>query len=614
MNTRLLASVRRRSLIQLAAACVAAPLFLCAQDDVQSLAPVVVSATRTGQDPAYLPSSVTTLALPDLADRQIPDLRTALSQTPGVIVVNSGAVGGQSSVFVRGANSDQTLFVVDGVRFNTTTASYVNFLGAADLSGLDRLEVLRGPQSTLYGSSAMGGVIMMETAHGGSQPSGTVSAYAGSFGSLGAEAAATGAGGGMDYSFSLAREQTDNYRAYNDYKCWSYSARLEGQITPWLLVGTTLRGLDSHSEEPGAITYPSRGDTRSSTKLVTAYAEAHAGAGLRSRLTCALYRNEYTFDDGTSWNYYYARSTRGILDWQNTWEAAAWAELVGGVNAEQSHYVAGGMMKDRSLAGYFSSTLRPVSEVELTAGARRDHFDTAGDATTWRTGAAYVPVKNTKLRATFGTGFNAPTPGDLFGSPPYILPNQAVRPEKSRGWDVGIDETMLDSRLTLSATYFENRFRDLLEYEIEDPVTYVGEMINIDRATTRGVELAASARLCPAATARIGYTYMDATDDVTDTRLIRRPRHTLDCGIETRVTKRWMLGGGAHVVADRVDGAYGPTPLAGYTTFRLYSSYALQPNLILKVRAENLLDRTYQEVAGYPALPRALYGSVEWRF
>jgi vitamin B12 transporter len=252
--------------------------------------------------------------------------------------------------------------------------------------------------------------------------------------------------------------------------------------------------------------------------------------------------------------------------------------------------------------------------VELTAGVRRDHFDTAGDATTWRTGAAYVPVKGTKLRASCGTGFNAPTPGDLFGSPPYILPNPAVRPEKSRGWDVGFDETMFGSRLTLSASYFGNRFRDLLEYEIEDPVTYVGEIINVDRATTRGVEVAANARLSSAALVRIGYTYLDATDDVTDTRLIRRPRHTLDCGIETRITKQWLIGGGAHIVADRVDGAYGPTPLGGYATFRLYLSYALRPNLILKIRAENLLDRTYEEVAGYPALPRALYGSVEFRF
>ena len=615
MNTRSLTPLRCRLLIPLAAACLAASTSIHAQSDVQSMAPVVVSATRTGQDPAYLPVSVTALSLPALDETQVPDLRTALAETPGIAVVNSGAVGGQSSVFMRGANSDLTLFVVDGVRLNTSNTSYANFLGGADLAGLDRIEVLRGPQSTLYGSSAMGGVIMLETAHGCGQASGSISAFWGSFASMGAEAAVSGGTSTEDYSLAVSHEQTNNDRPYNAYKDWNYSTRLEDQVTPWLLVGTTLRGLDGHYEEPGPLNNPyPPGDVQTSTDLATVYAEAHAGNEFRSRLTLAWYQDSYTYTDGTSYDFYYARNTRDILDWQNTWEASKWAELVAGINAEHSYYSASGMTTDRSLAEYFSSTLHPVSEVEVTAGLRHDHFDIAGDATTWRTGVAYVPIKNTKLRATYGTGFNAPTPEDRSGLLPYQLPNPDVRPEKSRGWDAGIDETLIDSRLTLSATYFENRFRDLLEYEIEDPVTYAGEVVNVDRATTRGVELAANAKLCAAATARIGYTYLDAKDDVSETRLIRRPRHALDGGIDTQITKQWTVGAGAHLVADRLDGMYGPTSFGGYTTFRLYSSYALRPNLILKVRAENVLNRSYQEVAGYPALARAFYGSVEWRF
>jgi vitamin B12 transporter len=614
MNTRSLAPARCRFWIPLAAAILAAPLALHAQTDVQNLEQFVVSATRTPQNPQYEPSSVTVLSLPALEAMQVPDLRTALAQTPGVIVVNTGAIGGQSSIFLRGANSDETLFIVDGVRLNTANTSYANFLGGADLSGLDRIEVLLGPQSTLYGSSAMGGVVMMETAHGGGQPSGTISTYAGSFDSLGAEASVTGSAGGTGYSFSLAHEQTDNDRSFNRYLDWSYSTRLEDPVAPWLLIGTTLRGLDGHYEEPGPITDPSPGDVTASTDLATVYVEAHAGDQVRSRLTAAWYQDEYTFDDGSPYDFYYARNTREILDWQNTWEAAKWAELVAGVDAEWSYYEADGMMTDRLLAEYCLSTLHPISAVELTAGLRHDHFDTAGDTTTGRMGVAYIPAKNTKLRATYGTGFNAPTPSDRYGSPPYILPNPAVRPEKSRGWDLGVDQTMFAGALTLSATCFENRFRDLLEYEVENPVTYAGEEVNVDRATTRGVELEANAKLGADATVRAGYTYLDALDDVTDTRLIRRPRQTLDGGVETQITKQWLLGAGVHLVADRLDGAYTPTPLGGYTTFRLNTRYLLRPNLFLKARAENILNRNYQEVAGYPALPRALYGSIEWRF
>ena len=237
-----------------------------------------------------------------------------------------------------------------------------------------------------------------------------------------------------------------------------------------------------------------------------------------------------------------------------------------------------------------------------------------GDATTWHAGAAYRLGKDTKLRATFGTGFNAPTPADRYGLPPYLLPNPGASPEKSRGWDIGLDQTILEGRATFGVTFFENRFRDLLEYQIEDPVTYAGSEINVDRATTSGVEVQADARLTSVFTIRGGYTYLQAVDDVTQTRLIRRPRHTLDAGLDAQISRKWLVGAGAHLVADRVDGAYSPAPLGGYTTFRLYTSCAIRPNLILKMRVENMLDRKYQEVAGYPALPRGVFGSVEWRF
>jgi vitamin B12 transporter len=605
----------RRYLITLAAALAVTPFSLHAQADVQIQDQYVVSASRTPQDPGYTPSNVSSLSLPSLDSAQVPDLRTALSETPGVVVANSGAVGSQSSIFLRGANSDLTLFVVDGVRLNTENISYANFLGGANLAGLDRIEVLLGPQSTLYGSSAMGGVILLETARGSGSPSGILSAYAGSFGSYGAEASVEGGAGTVGYSAAISHEQTDNDRPYNRYRNWNYSTRLEDAFAPWLTAGVTLRGQVGNYEEAGPVPEtPPLGDISTTTDLATVYVEAHQGDQFRSRLTAAWYQDEYTYNDGTPYDFYYARNTREILDWQNTWEATRWAELVAGVNAESSYYDSDGITADHSLAEYFSSTLRPVSEIELTAGLRHDHFDTAGDSTTWRTGLAYIPAKGTKLRATYGTGFNAPTPSDVYGEAPYILPNPSIQPEKSRGWDAGIDQTLLNGSLTLSGTYFENHFSNLLEYEVENPVTYAGEEINIDRASTSGFEFEANAKLGTATAARLGYTYLQALDDATDTRLIRRPRHTLDASMETQLAKQWVVGAGVHLVADRVDGIYLPAQFGGYTTLRFYTQYKLRPNLFFKLRVENALDRTYQEVAGYPALPRGIYGGVEWRF
>ncbi len=601
-------------IISLAAACAAAPCALRAQTDVTSMSPFVVSATRSPQDPQYASSSVTSFSLPALEDQQVPDLRTALELTPGVTVANSGAAGAQSSIFLRGANSDQTLVVVDGVSLVSTDISYINFLGTAGLAGLDRLEVLRGPQSALYGSSAMGGVILLETAHGGNPATGVAAASFGSFGSLGERVSAAGCAGAFDCSASLDREQTDNARPGNRYKDWSYSTRLEDTVSPGLLIGVTLRGMEGNYEEPGPVAYPLPGDVRTTMHLATAYVEMRAGEQFRSRLTAGWYQDEYTFDDGTPYDSFYARNTRGTLDWQNTLEMSSWSELVAGATAAWSHYQADGMSSDRSVAEFSSVILHPLQAFEFTAGLRYDQLETATDALTWRAGAAWRLGKNTKLRGTWGTGFDAPTPADRYGLPPFFLPNPGIAPEKSRGWDMGVDQTFLNGRAALGVTFFGNQFLDLLEYEVEDPVTYAGEEVNVGHATTRGVELQANAKPAPGITLQGGYTYLQAVDDLTETRLIRRPRHNFDAGLDVQVTRKWLIGAGAHLVADRIDGAYAPSPLGGYTTFRLYTSLAIRPDLILRLRVENLFDRKYQEVAGYPALPREVQGGVEWRF
>jgi vitamin B12 transporter len=576
----------------------------------------VVSATRTPQDPMLTPSTVTLVPLEDLQVSQVEDLQVALSEVPGVDVANSGAAGGLSSVFIRGGNSDQTLFIVDGVRLNTRTADYNNFLGGADLSGLDRVEVLQGPQSTLYGSSAMGGVILLETAHGSSTTTGTISGYGGSFGSLGGEAAAQGEAGPVGYSASLSREETDNDRANNAYKNWNYSGRLEDQVTSSLEVGATIRGQVGHYEEPGPTFFPGMDNIQTVDDLATAYAQLRIGDHFDSRLTTAWYQDEYTFDGGSD-DAFYERNTRDILDWQNTWKAAAWAEVVAGINAEGSQYDSGGAMtSDRSLAGYLSATFRPIEHVELTAGLRRDDFNTAGSATTGRVGAAYLANGGaTKLRATYGTGFNVPSPDERFGDPPYLIPNPGIRPERSRGWDAGFDQQWLKGTVTFSATYFENQYRDLLAEDFTDPIDFIGQEINVDRATTRGVEVGASTKLADLFTARVSYAYLDAQDDTTGARLIERPRHTFDGDLERQFTHSWLVGAGVHLIADRVDElADGPGPLGGYAAVRLFTSYSFRHNLAVKLRIENLFDRSYQEVAGYPALPLAFYGSTEWKF
>ncbi|ACB76973.1 TonB-dependent receptor plug domain-containing protein [Opitutus terrae] len=576
----------------------------------------VISASRTPQDPRYTPSSVSVLPLADLAAAQVPDLRLALAQEPGVIINTTGATGGQSSVLLRGAASHQVLFIVDGVRMNDRSAAYFNFLGGADLAGLDRVEVLRGPQSTLYGSSAMGGVILMNTTRGAGAAHGALSATAGSFETWGGGATVQGSTGSWGYSGALSRYATANDEPSNDYEQWSYSTRQEWIVSPLLLVGATLRGQQSEFLQTGSRDYPAPGRMNARNHLGTVYGEARVGDDFASRLTLALHRRGYDWTDlsGSPWAMNSRlRNTRKILDWQNTWQALPALELVGGANWERSRYdVEGVPSRDEVRAGYVSATARPREDFTVTAGARRDDFDSAGAATTWRMGVSWLAAKATKLRATYGTGFSAPGSDDRYGVPSWNqLPNPELRPEKSRGWDVGLDQTFARADLTVGVTYFHNRFRNLFEWQTVDWTTYAGQTVNLARAETEGVELAARAKLGAAAQARLSYTYLEAKDSATGQRLIRRPRHSGDAEVRAHLTKAWLVGVGVRVVADRTEST---GPFEDFTTARVFASYTVRDDLELKVRIENALDETYDEVRGYASLPRGVFGSVEWRF
>lgn len=576
----------------------------------------VVSATRTAQDPRYTPSSVTALSLTDLSAAQTPSLLLALAQQPGVTVSRTGPAGGLTTLFLRGAAAHHTLFIVDGVRMNDRSAAYYNFLGGADLGGLDRIEVLRGPQSTLYGSSAMGGVILLSTTHGGGETSGRVAAGGGSFDTFEAAAAVQGGAGRLGYSASVSRFDTANELPRNGFDQWSYATRLEFEVTPALRVGATFRGQNGEFEQVGSRFFVSPGIAANDNYLTTIYGEARAGETFTSRLTAAVHRRVYDWTDlsGSPWAVDSAlRNTRKILDWQNTWTPVNEIELVAGANYERSRYDVDGVpSRDEVRAGYVSGTARPSDSVTLTAGVRRDDFDSVGGATTWRTGVSWLPIPTTKLRATYGTGFSAPGSDDRYGVPSWgQRANPDIKPERSRGWDVGVDHTLPQGNVTLSATYFENRFTDLFEWQTVDFTTFEGQIVNVARAKTNGVEVAASGEIATRVTVEATYTYQDAEDAATGQRLIRRPRHSGNVEVRVKIAKAWLAGAGVRFAADRMESA---GPYESFTTARVFASYWVRPDLKLNLRVENALDESYEDVLGYAALPRGVFGGIEWSF
>ncbi len=588
---------------------------------VSELDTLVVSANRTPTDAQAVTSAVTVVDLSDLQSAQVNNLADALSEVPGLSVMQTGALGGPTSVFIRGGNADHTLFMVDGVRMNTGDASYNNYLGAAGVCGLDRMEVLRGPQGTLYGASAMGGVIVLESARGTETNLGRVSLEAGSFNTYRGSVEWTGSTDSLSYAASLTGLSTDNDRPYNEYDQVSYNARLEGAIGDRLTLGWTLRGQDVNTGAPGSVGSTYLGDVDSVDHLSTFYAVWQPSDQLSSRLTYGWVQQEYTYTPlpppvGNAWDTdYYSRSTRNVFDWQTNWDPMDNLSIIGGLTAETEDIgTISPTDNDRydndSEAAYALINYAPTEGLTLFGGVRYDDYDQFGNATTWKAGASKLFAETgTKLRVNYGTGFAAPRPIYVNGGPWYNA-NPDLLPEESEGWDFGIDQSLAGGLAVASVTYFTNDFTNLLVYDFTVP-----GMLNTGLASSDGIEAALAIHPSDQLSFRFAYTQLNASNDSLDVPLLRRPKHRFSGQVTYSPTDAIVVGAGFEGVDGGYDGSSSaPVAVPGWTVFRFFGSYALSQNLRVHARVENAFDKVYEPIRGYPALPLGGYGGVTWSF
>ena len=531
--------------------------------------------------------------------------------------------GRQPSLFLRGANSDQTLFLVDGLRLNDANTDYAVFLGGAGVSSADNIEIVRGPQSTLYGGEAVGGVVAVRMRPGEGVPTSSVAVEGGSFGTFQGTLSAEGTQQAWAYNAWVQSGRTDNQRVNNVFTDTSYAVRLDRQVNSQVALGATWRGFIGRYGSPGdEFTNDPDNQDREQNQLATLFAAYTVSPTWSGRVTLGGQDRRFVSENptpGLPTQTTTETDRRGVLDWQNTFQPAEGHRLTAGLTAERSQTRNDGFgnidRSQRLLAFFAQDEWIPASNVFLTAGLRSDDHDTFGRATTGRVTAAWLPrPRRVKLRASYGTAFRAPGFLDLYGQSAYYVGNPNLRPERARGWDGGIDLYLPRDRGILSATWFENQYRDLIVYDFS---VFPGTTANVDRARTRGLELSLKERLTGAWAARMSYTYLEATDLTQGTRLLRRPRHTLTVGVERTWGGGFSAGAGVLYVAKREDVdpvSFATIDPGDYTVARIYAAWAVSDRVTVKLRVENLLDEHYEEVAGYPALGAGVFGGVEARF
>ncbi|MEJ2216022.1 MAG: TonB-dependent receptor [Gemmatimonadota bacterium] len=634
--------------------------------DTFALPEIVVTATRLPLRRGALPVPVTVLMGDSLRARGVRSLAEALRGVPGVEIASAGPDGAQTSLFLRGGESDYVKVLVDGVPLNDPGGAID--LADLDLTNVERIEVVRGPASVLYGSDAVTGVIQIFTRRGHGPPKVTASALpglgarrdaAGSYPTLDLEADLSGGDAGLGYSLGISRYRSDGLLPLNNgYRNRALSGRLSlaGRGSD---IAANLRYHDAEYHYPtdGAGNVVDTNAVQDGRTLTLSVDAGHDfGGRVQARLLATDNETRRTFRDrqdgpadtlGTYAGNGRQRQSRRSLDGRlNLFLSAADVLTVGAMlergavdggsqYASQYGPIGGAIHEQRTTRALYAQLVTtPLPHLHAQLGVRREHNDAFGVFGTYRLGASYGLTPTTRLRAAFGTAFREPSFAESYGSGYGDVGNPDLGPERTRTWEAGIRQTALAGHVDLSATYFDQRFTDLIQYTFTTPMPGAPNYYNVGGATARGIELDADWALTRAVglegqvtLLRTRVTDQGLASDSTfvqGMRLLRRTPVTAGARVRWTVAHGVTARLGLRHTGPRDDVDFGastyPSPritLPPVTTVQLSGDYtfdALGQHTTAVLRIHNLLDAHYQEIAGFPARGRTVALGLRVRF
>ena len=590
-----------------------------AEEQVAKLDELVVTATRDEVPIEQVGSSITVITAKEIEQQQKQTVADALRMVPGLDVVRSGGVGQTVSIYMRGAKSEHTLVLIDGIEMNDPSLDGGSFdFAQLAVDDVERIEVLRGPQSTLYGSHAMGGVINIITRKGGDTFKGYLSAEGGSFYTSKEASGISGSLGIARFAVSASRIDTDGISAANSKNGnpekdshWSNAASARIGLTPHEDVNLDLifKYSKSKTELDGFGTIPTD-DLTSYSRSEEVYAGGQLWLNLlNSRLEQKL--GASLSDINRSYNAYNSRFSGQLakFDAQSLFHLHETNDLT--VGAEYKDETVRTNLMSEKQAGttgiYVQDQINLFDAWFSTLGVRVDDHEQFGTKATYRLTTAYLfKQTDTKLKGSYGTGFKAPSLTQLYH--PLWGGNADLKAERSDGWDVGIEQRLPAMEVSLGATWFRIDYSDMITWD--NAFLYS----NIQKAHTRGLELSATAKPADGIICKATYTYTKTNDGTTGKELARRPRHKASFDINYSFLQKANLNLGLIYVGSRYDDTANNQTMPSYTLVNLAASYDVTKNLQLFGRIDNLLDREYEEVYGYGTPGIGAYGGVKVSF
>ena len=608
---------------------------------------VVVSATRTDSNTLELANSISVIDSEQISNSNSTNVFDILKSETGISFTRQGGNGSLSNLYIRGANSSHTLVLIDGVEVNLNNdPSGVYDFSALPIDNIERIEVLRGPQSTLYGSDALAGVVNIITKKGNGSPKFSLLTEGGSYNTYKALAGINGSIQKLNYTFSLSRIASDGFSSASEkygnsekdgYTFNNLSSVLGYNFNENVEINLYSRFTKSKSDydqfggmfgdDPTYVFNQEETSFRGEGKIKLFNGDWNQKLGL------SFIRNvrKYSFDTSAA-SIYYSHSLydgrKYKLDWQNDFRVNKSNLLTAGIDLEfdeaSSEYYAFTFLKPpdyasiipmkdtRTIGIYLQDQLKFDESFFITLGARLDDHNKFGSQFTYRIAPAYMLWETgTKFKATIGTGFKAPSLYYLY-DPSYG--NENLNPEKSFGWDAGIEQFFFSQNISVGATFFYNKFSDMFGF---DYVTF--KTININQAVTKGIEVFLEAKPINNLRLKANYTYTDARDISRNsanfgTKLLRRPESKVGFYSSYSFIPKANITAEVIWVGTREDinfSLYERTELKGYVLLNLAAHYNIFNFLRLNARVENLLDTDYEEVFGYATPGLSFYGGIK---
>jgi vitamin B12 transporter len=591
--------------------------------------PIVVTATRFDIPLDLSPASANVITSEDFEQKQIERISDALREVPGLSVVQTGTAGQLTSVFTRGLRSEHTQVLLDGIPINQGLQGAFNF---ADLTidDIDRIEVVRGPQSTLYGPRALAGVIQIFTKQGTGTPGAMVAAEGGSYDTFHEWGQSDGKIGNFDYSVGASRFDTDNARPNNNYRNTAAITDVGWSPDEQLRIGSLFTYSVSDTGNPNTIFDPRPIDHFLTERwLIGPHIDWKPTDWWEHKLIVS-YDHERQLNDPNQDGF--VGPTRALfertqIDYQNDLRPTPWLTLTSGffysrVNAGQERpfvlQIFGPQptfVSDHTeeIAGFLQATLTPIENLIFVAGGRFDHFNQFGGIWTYRIAGSYkIDRTNTILHSSVATGFSPPSSQDkIFGN------NFGLRPEHDFGWDIGIRQELWESRVAVGLTYFHN--------DLSNAIGSNGlfQTLNLGAAETQGLEAELRAQPIANLVFTASYTYLEAENtsskdiaQLQGARLPRRPRNEVYVSASYLWWKKLRTVVEAKFVNAREELNFGGPnfDIEDYSFVNIAAEYEVNPHVSIFGRIDNLANEHYSEVFGFPALGRAAYGGVKVRF